>query len=122
MARRWIVLIIVFVIVIAGALTAYIIYPRALERPATTLPAYNNPYTPTTKHDKDPILIFLESPRKWRIKRKREAIQMHVVEQGIHANLTVAYRLNNAEIILDNASNPEPRKGVGVMAGDPAKG
>jgi Raf kinase inhibitor-like YbhB/YbcL family protein len=37
MARRWIVLIIVFVIVIAGALTAYIIYPRAPEKPATTL-------------------------------------------------------------------------------------
>jgi hypothetical protein len=37
------------------------------------------------------------------IKRKkgREVIQMHVAEQGIHADLTVAHRLNNA-------SNPEP--------------
>jgi Raf kinase inhibitor-like YbhB/YbcL family protein len=37
MARRWIALIIVLVTVMAGALAAYIVYPRAPERPATTM-------------------------------------------------------------------------------------
>jgi hypothetical protein len=32
-----------------------------------------------------------------RNKQGREAIQMHVTEQGIHTDLTVAHRLNNAE-------------------------
>jgi len=37
MVRRWIALIIVPIIMLAGVLAAYIIYTRAPERPATTL-------------------------------------------------------------------------------------
>jgi Raf kinase inhibitor-like YbhB/YbcL family protein len=37
MTKRWIALIVVLAVVIAGTLAVYLIYPRAPERPATTL-------------------------------------------------------------------------------------